>query len=103
MRRGEGNQALFGLLMDRKDVNRMSLCLIDGGKSRYQIIVAADAGAAVRCAAGELAKYLAAMGGAAIPVRTDDTPACPWELVVGRTNRLGAPRDAVLKNDGDLL
>ena len=56
----------------------MSLCLMDSGKSRYQIIVAAEAGAAVRCAAGELAKYLGAMGGVAIPVRTDDTPACQW-------------------------
>ncbi len=81
----------------------MSLCLIDGGKSRYQIIVAAEAGAAVRCAAGELAKYLAAMGGAAIPVRSDEAPAGQWELVVGRTNRQDAPCGAGLKNDGYIL
>ena len=60
----------------------MSLCLIDGGKSRYQIIVAAEAGAAVRCAAGELAKYLAAMGGATR--RPPDNGSSWW---AGRTAR----------------
>ena len=78
----------------------MSLTLICEGKTEYKIVIAADASAAVRCAAGELTRYLAAMGGAAIPLTTDASEPTEKEIVIGKTNREGAPCGCELKNDG---
>jgi hypothetical protein len=48
--------------------------LVEGGKSGYSIVIAADASVPVKFAAEELQKYLAQISGARLPVATNAAP-----------------------------
>ena len=74
--------------------------LIENKKTDYSIVIAADAGEAVKYAAEELAKYLEQMGGAKLPVVCDTAKPVDKEIVIGKTNREGTPCGCELKNDG---
>lgn len=63
------------------------LVLAEAGQTDYVIILAADAPEGEAWAARELASYLQKMSGAVFPVRRDDTPPTPHEIVLGETNR----------------
>jgi len=63
------------------------LVLSQDGRTRYAIVIAADAHEAEAYAAKELAYFLKKMTGAAFEVRRDDTPPSEHEIVVGHTNR----------------
>lgn len=64
------------------------LVLADGGKSSYQIVVAAEASPPVRHAAQELQTFLREMSGAVIPIVTDRELRGPREILVGDSGHL---------------
>lgn len=75
----------------------------ENGRSDYTIVVSRNASPGTRYAAEEMAKYLEAVGGALLPVVTDDAPPAEREIVLGRTDRAGSPSAEGLKNDGYVL
>ena len=81
----------------------MALTLMDRGTCAYRIVVGAEADAGTHYAAGELAKYLEKIGGVQTPVVDDSCAPQDQEIVIGKTNREGAPCGANLKNDGYIL
>ncbi|MFR1759115.1 MAG: alpha-glucuronidase family glycosyl hydrolase, partial [Christensenellaceae bacterium] len=81
----------------------MAIELVKGGQSAYRIVIPAQAGPGVRYAAAELAKYLAAISGASLPVVEDGEAPQEKEIVIGGASRAGAPCAAGLKNDGYVL
>jgi len=84
-----------------------TLVLASGGRTDYRIVVARDAGAAVRKAAEELRHYVERISGAALPVVTDETPARDKEILIGPSARLEAsnlgPALEALGDDGFLI
>lgn len=81
----------------------MAMELVKGGQSAYRIVISARAGPDIRYAADELAKYLASISGASLPVVEDGEAPQEKEIVIGSSNRQGAPCTAELKNDGYIL
>ena len=79
------------------------MILAENNKSEYRIVMAAGAGEALSHAARELAKYLAMISGASLPIAEDTAPAQEREIVIGKSNRPGAPCGCGLKNDGYIL
>ena len=71
--------------------------------SNYRIVVPKAADEKNRFAADELASYLFKIGGAALPVVTDDVSPIDTELCVGPVGREGLPCTADLKNDGFIM
>ena len=81
----------------------MAMELVKGGQSAYRIVISAQAGPDIRYAADELAKYLASISGASLPVVEDGEAPQEKEIVIGSSNRQGAPCTAELKTDGYIL
>ena len=81
----------------------MPICLVDSGRSSYQVIIPKDADDAVRSAAGILIRYLAAISGVALPLKDDSAAPAEHEIVIGAANRPGVPCCQGLKNDGYIL
>ena len=79
------------------------MILAENNKSEYRIVMAAGAGEALSHAARELAKYLAMISGVSLPIAEDTAPAQEREIVIGKSNRPGAPCGCGLKNDGYIL
>ncbi len=79
------------------------MILTENKKSEYRIVIAAGAGEALNYAAQELAKYLAMISGASLPIAEDTAPAQDKEIVIGPTNRPGSPCGCGLKHDGYIL
>ena len=74
--------------------------LIENKMSDYRIVIADNADEAIRYAADELAKYLEQMSGVKLPVVCDAAEPTEKEIVIGSTNRAGAPCTAGLIHDG---
>lgn len=64
--------------------------LADGGQTGYRIVVGAKASPGEKAAAGELAKYLGEITGAAFPIVSDSEAQRPREIIVGSNARLAA-------------
>ncbi|MFR1758842.1 MAG: DUF4838 domain-containing protein, partial [Christensenellaceae bacterium] len=77
--------------------------IVDNRLSDYVIVMAEGASEAQRYAATELAGYLARITGAVLPVVSDTVEPQEKEIVIGKTNRPGAPCGGGLKNDGYIL
>ncbi len=84
--------------------------LVDGGKSRYRIVVPSDNFPSERYAAEELQKYLEKMTGGRLPIVTDESPPSPYEIWLGAGNkRFGKnfsvfePTFSLPDNDGYVL
>ena len=77
--------------------------LMTSGRSDYRIVIGKDASPGTRYAAEELSKYLSAIGGAALPVVTDEEEPAEKEIVIGKADREGLPSASALKNDGYIL
>ncbi len=76
---------------------------IDFSANSYRIVIPADALSGLRDAANLLAKVAAESIFCTLPVVTDDTPADPYEIVLGQTNRDSEATTAALaevKDDG---
>jgi len=70
------------------------LVLAQAGKSDYRIVISKDASPSERHAADELQMFLKQMGGAELPIVTDEQPMGPKEIMVGlseHVSRLGLP------------
>jgi len=88
--------------------------IAEKGKSRYRIVIAADAIPSERYAAEELQRYLEKMSGAKLPIVTDAEPIKAREILLGDNahsrklkvdrdiNRLGA-EGFVLRTEGNRL
>ena len=63
------------------------LTLAEDGRTKYSIVIAAEAKNGEKFAADELAYFLRRMTGADFPIRHDSEPAGEFEIVVGHTNR----------------
>ena len=74
--------------------------LIENKVTDYRIVIPANPTESQRYAADELAKYLELISGAKLPVACDCSEPQEKEIVIGRTNREGAPCGCGLKNDG---
>jgi len=74
--------------------------LIENKVTDYRIVIPANPTESQRYAADELAKYLELISGAKLPVVCDCSEPQEKEIVIGRTNREGAPCGCGLKNDG---
>src|SRR5579885_3183736 len=71
------------------------LRLVDGGKSSYSIVIAADASPAERHAASEFQRFIAEMSGARLPIVTDaENPRGPLVLI-GNSRALGSQRTEI--------
>ena len=57
--------------------------LVENGRSRYRIVIPANAIPAERYAAEELQRYLERMSGAALPIVTDAEPIASREILLG--------------------
>ena len=77
--------------------------IVENRLSDYVIVMAEGASEAQRYAATELAGYLARITGAVLPVVSDTVEPQEKEIVIGKTNRPGAPCGGGLKNDGYIL
>jgi len=74
--------------------------IVSKGYSDYSIVIPATATVPNVFAAQELAKYILAVTGAALPVISDDTPARCHEICVGPVSREGLPCTCGMKWDG---
>ena len=63
------------------------LTLAEDGRTKYSIVIAAEAEEGEKYAADELALFLGRMTGADFPITRDSEPAGDFEIVVGHTNR----------------
>ncbi len=89
-----------------------ALPLAVDGASDYVIVRAAGANGTEAKAADEFRKYFALVTGASLPVVTDDLPASPHEIVIGKTDREKpgdfdrddlTPDGFTIRTDGDKL
>ena len=62
--------------------------LVENGRSRYRIVIPANAIPAERYAAEELQRYLERMSGAALPIVTDAEPIASREILLGENVHL---------------
>ena len=76
------------------------MLLMEKKQARARIVLAENASECCRYGAFELAKYLGKIGGATLPIVTDDSPWQGSEICLGFTNRPGTPEVSTLKNDG---
>ena len=67
------------------------MILAQSKKTEYRIVIPSNPTEAQRYAGLELAKYLAAITGATLPIVTCDSPATGKEIVIGKTCREGTP------------
>ena len=77
---------LFPILFCQCKKNDLSLC--DSGKSKYKIVIAADADSITRYAATELQYYLNEISDTKIEIVSDIEPVSKYEILIGKSNRL---------------
>src|SRR5262245_60271158 len=82
--------------------------IADKGKSRYSIVIAADAIPSERYAADELQRYVERISGATLPIVTDGEKTARYEILLGdnvhfRKLRLAAVDFNKLGSDGFTL
>ena len=67
--------------------NATVLTLAEEGRTKYSIVIGAEAVDGEKYAADELAHFLGLISGAEFPIRRDSDPAGDFEIVLGHTNR----------------